>query len=196
MQELNECPLREFDGYQSYNDQPIAQTVARTGHRLTPALKLMIDLQARSRLAEASRWLVSGRITNYQYDDCVLYDGGLLASSDPAIREIYSKGFWPTYDDLHQHRLAGRFRLSPQSRAAAARCVLFLKSDIPYDWPVLSRSTCFIFTVINLVTFGVAGLACRRWAERDRDIAYWPFTSRAQFKEALQAPLYLSGHGS
>lgn len=153
----------------------------------------MIDVQARSKLAEASRLLVSGLITNYEYDDRVYYDDGVLASRDPAVREIYNKGFWLTYDDLHQHRLTGRYRLSPQGRTAAARCILFLKSGLPYGWPVLSRSASFALAIFNLVTLGVAGLVYSRWARRGRDIAYWPFTSKAQYNEALQSPMYLSG---
>jgi hypothetical protein len=154
----------------------------------------MIDVQARYKLAEASRWLVSGLITNYQYDDRVLYEDGVLASSDPAVREIYNKGFWLMYDDLRQYRLKGRYRPSQQTREAAARCVLFLKSGLPYGWPVLSRFASFGLTVLTLVTLGLAGLAYSAWAKRGRDIAYWPFTSLAQYNEALQSPMYLSGH--
>src|SRR5690242_17857237 len=99
----------------------------------------MIDLPARSKLAEASRWLVSGLITNYQYDDRVVYGNRLLASNDPAVREIYNKGFWLLYDDMRQYRLKGRYELPPQNRKAASCCILFLKSGLPYSWPVLSR---------------------------------------------------------
>jgi hypothetical protein len=152
----------------------------------------MIDVQARYKLAEASRWLVSGLITNWQYDDRVLDGGRILASNDPAVREIYNKGFWLLYDDLRQYRLNGRYRLSTQTRRAAARCVLFLKSGLPYGWPVLSRWAAFLLTCANLATLGLVGLVYSRWAKRGRDISYWPFTSVAQYNEALQSTAYLS----
>lgn len=153
----------------------------------------MIDEQARSKLAEASRWLISGLITNYQFDDRVLDDPQLLASRDPAVREIYSRGFWLMYDDMRQYRLRDRYRLSPQARCVATRCVLFLKSGASYDWPVLSRPARFVLAILNLVTLGLAGLAYSAHARRGRDITYWPFTSRAQYNLALQSPVYLSG---
>ena len=154
----------------------------------------MIDVQARSKLAEASRWLVSGLITNYQYDDRVLYDAELWASRDPAVREIYNKGFWLMYSDFPQYRLKGRHRLPQQARSSAARCILFLKSGLPYGWPVLSRSASVGLTVLNLVTLGFAGRAYSARARQGRDVAYWPFTSHAQYSKALESPMYLSGH--
>ena len=153
----------------------------------------MIDFQARSRLAEVSRWLVSGLITNYEYDDRVVSDDRLVASKDPAVREIYSKGFWLLYDDLRQYRFKERYKIPPQTRKVAARCIFFLKSGLPYNWPVLSRSAAFLLTVANLVTLGAAGFAYARWARRGRDISYWPFASAAQYNDGLQSPIYLSG---
>ena len=153
----------------------------------------MIDVQARSKLAEASRWLVSGLISNYQYDDRVLDDAQLWASCDPAVREIYSKGFWLMYSDFPEYRLKAGHRLPSQTRNSAARCILFLKSGLPYSWPVLSRSASVGLVILNLVTFGFAGSAYWARAKRGRDVAYWPFVSRAQYNGALASPMYLSG---
>lgn len=160
---------------------------------LIQALEPMIDAQARSKLAEASRWLVTGLITNFQYDDRVLDDAQIWASRDPAVREIHNKGFWLMYDDLRQNRFKDKDRLSPQTRGAAARCVLFLKSDASYGWPVLSHPASLGLTVLNLVTLGFASLVYSARARRGRDIAYWPFTSQEQYNKALQSPVYLSG---
>ena len=148
----------------------------------------MIDAQARSRLAELSRSLVAGLITNYQFDDRI------PRSSDPAIREIYNKAFWLMYCDLRQYRLKGRDQLSPQVREVAARCILFLKSGVPYSWPVLSRPTAVLLTIANLLTLGIAGRVYSHRATRNRDIPYWPFLSSEQYSVALRSPVYLSGH--
>jgi hypothetical protein len=150
----------------------------------------MIDPQARSTLAEATRALVAGRITNYQFDDRI------PKSPDAAVREIYNKGLWLLYCDLRQYRLAGTDRLKAQERSMAARCVLFLKSNLSYDWPVLSGPSSVLLAVLNLLTFGIAGRAYSNRACAGRDIAYWPFVSAAQYSDALQSPPYLNGSGS
>ncbi|WP_426701181.1 hypothetical protein ACPPVV_17710 [Rhodanobacter sp. Col0626] len=149
----------------------------------------MIDLQARSKLAEASRSLVAGLITNHQFDDRI------PRSSDPAIREIYNKAFWLMYCDLRKYRLKGRDRLSPQAREVAARCILFLKSNLPYGWPVLTKSAAVLLTIANLFTLGIAGRIYSYRATRGREIAYWPFLSSEQYSAALRSPAYLSGNG-
>ena len=83
-------------------------------------------------MAESTRWLIGARITNFQFDDAV------PKSADPAIREIYNQFLWLLYCDLREHRLIGADKLSQTQRDTAARCVLFLKSGLPYLWPVLS----------------------------------------------------------
>ena len=83
---------------------------------------------ARRRLAERLRQFADGRITN---DDLVDTIGG---AADDAGWEVllFAYGFW---DDLHEHRLRGEYRLTPMQRRAFARCVLFLRSGLPYEWP-------------------------------------------------------------
>jgi len=149
----------------------------------------MIDVQARSKFAEASRSLAVGLITNYQFDDRIPW------SSDPAIREIYNKAFWLMYCDLRQYRLKGRDRLSPQVREVAARCILFLKSGLPYGWPVLSRPAAVLLAIANLLTLGIVGRIYSHRATRGRNISYWPFLSSEQYSAALRSPAYLSGNG-
>lgn len=149
----------------------------------------MIDIQARSKLAEASCSLVAGLITNHQFDDRI------PISSDPAIREIYNKAFWLMYCDLRQYRLTGRDRLSPQVREVAVRCILFLKSGLPYGWPVLSRSAAMLLTIANFLTLSIAGRVYSHRATRGRDISYWPFLSSEQYSTALRSSAYLSGNG-
>ena len=133
--------------------------------------------------------MVSGLSTNYQYDDRVLEDSELWASRDPAVWEIYNKGFWLMYSDVPEYRLKARHRLPPKTRDSAARCIFFLKSGLPYGWPVLSRSASIGLAVLNLVTCGFAGKAYSVRARRGRDFGYWSFTSRAQYDEALGSPM-------
>jgi hypothetical protein len=53
---------------------------------------------------------------------------------DPAVQEIYCRGLSGLYSDLHEHRLVGRYRLSREVRREVARAILFLKSDLDYEW--------------------------------------------------------------
>jgi hypothetical protein len=151
---------------------------------------MAVDLQARATLAESTRWLVGGRITNFQFDDSV------PRSKDPAIREIYNQFLWLLYCDLREHRLTGKDKLPQAQRDVAARCVLFLKSGLPYSWPVLSRAQSALLTVANLLTLGVAGRIYFHRLSSSGDMSYWPFVSQAQYAVAVGAPVYLSGAGA
>ena len=151
---------------------------------------MAVDLQARATLSESTRWFIGARITNFQFDDSV------PKSDDPAIREIYNQFLWLLYCDLREHRLTGPDRLSQAQRDAVARCVLFLKSGLPYLWPVLSRGQSALLIVGNLLTFGLAGRVYFRRLSSTGDMAYWPFLSQSQYAAALGAPVYLSGAGA
>jgi len=150
---------------------------------------MAVDPCARAALAESTRWLVGGRITNFRFEESV------PQSDDPAIREIHHQ-FWLLYSDFREHRLVDGDRLSQAQRDMAACCVLFLKSGLPYPWPVLSRAAAALLTAANLLTFGLAGRICSRRLAASGDMAYWPFISQAQYADALQAPVYLSGTGA
>ena len=151
---------------------------------------MAIDQQARATLADSTRWLISARITNFQFEDAI------PKSADPAIWEIYNQYLWLLYCDLREHRLIGADKLSQAQRDAATRCVLFLKSGLPYLWPVLSRGRSALLTVTNLLTFGFAGRMYFRRLSSAGDMAYWPFLDHSQYATALGAPVYLSEAGA
>ena len=143
-----------------------------------------MDAIARSKLAEAGRALVSGRITNDEFDDRV------PRSTDPAIREICEKGFWTLYDDLRVHRLTGSRKLQPEQREFAARCIMFLKSGLSYRWPVTS-TTRLLFG--NLLTLGLYGRNVQRRLLQAGDTTVWPFINQVEYRQALSSPVYLRG---
>ena len=151
---------------------------------------MTVDLQSRAKLAESARWLVGARITNHQFEDSV------PKSKDPAIWEIYNQFFWLLYCDFREQRLTGTDQLSQLQRATAARCILFLKSELPYPWPVLSRIQYALLMLGNLLTLGSSGRIYHRRFSAAGDIAYWPFISESQYAAALGAPMYLSGAGA
>ena len=149
----------------------------------------MIDRDARSKLSEAARALIAGRITNDEFESRI------PRSEDPAIREIYMKGFWPNYADLKEHRMIGVAKWTGEKREFASRCIMFLKSDLPYVWPARSPLASLVRSVANLLTFGTLSRTDRRLLEQIGDTSEWPFRCREDYTAALESPPYLHGLG-
>jgi hypothetical protein len=82
---------------------------------------IQIDTKARRKLAEALRHLVSGVITNDEFED------RLARSQDEAVVAVYEQA-WTLYDDLHEHRLTDKWRISDDAKQVIARWILFLYS--------------------------------------------------------------------
>ena len=132
----------------------------------------MVDRKARSRFAESIRALVAGRITNDEFEDSRLPE---LETDDPAISEIYKEGVWHLYSDLHEHHLRGKFALSREDKAIAARWVLFLRTDLSYEWPVLRGWRFFGLALANLFSLGLANRFYSRWFAQHGKADIWPF---------------------
>jgi hypothetical protein len=94
----------------------------------------MIDVAARRLLSQDVRRLVTGRMTNDQFDD-VYYDQ-YAESHDRAVAGISSFCYSLYSSDLPLAcSLRGRYAVDAETRRAAARCVLFLLSGREYGWP-------------------------------------------------------------
>lgn len=132
------------------------------------------------------RHFAAGLITNDQFED------RLPRSRDAAVKEVRANA-WYLYDDLREYRLAGRDRLPEEARSAVARWVLFLGTDLEYEYPCSGEMASLAFDLLSLCTFGLAGWAWRRRFRRQKDL--WPFFRRADFDAALAAPRLLSGRG-
>jgi hypothetical protein len=172
------------------------------------------NVGVRKRAAELVRQFASGRITNDEFEDAYQ-----ALPWDRATMEMFSF-VWGFYDDLYEHRLRGRHRLSPLQRRVFARCVLFLRSELEYEWPKRAKWLwCQQRDKANpaeripwwkpdeLVLAGlpfwgrrVRELRRRMEENRDRDLRMrmiddrvWPFRRMADYKAALQSPPYLAG---
>ena len=143
----------------------------------------MIDRIARNNLAERLRQLASGSITNFEFER---RGGG--RSDDPAIRAIEFEFAWTHYDDFHEHRLDGRFKLTDRQRCDFARAVVFLKSDLEYRWPSASIGRTIQIWLVRVLSFGA-------WmpAHRGGDLDVWPFYTQQEYRLSLRAPPYLCG---
>jgi hypothetical protein len=96
----------------------------------------MIDRPARDRLAGGLRHFAAGRSWSEDFEQqCVL---PVMQSPDPGVREL-AWATWGLYDDFSDTRLVGRYRLSRENRRAIARSIMFLRSDMAYEWPTYPR---------------------------------------------------------
>jgi len=147
----------------------------------------MIDRDARNRLAEGIRHLAMGLITNFELEEEAWSD-----SADPAVHAVFLGGPWYLCHDLVRYRLSGKNKLCPAVRRDAARWVLFLKTDLPYEWPVERRSfagTCGL-VLLNLLSLGFLARKAQRQFARHGDMAVWPFIRRSDFEATLTRPSY------
>lgn len=150
----------------------------------------MVDRAARDRAAELIRHLASGQITNDEFEDA------LPETSDSAVSEVFRHGAWFLYSDTSEYRLTGKDALPRKVRPDIARWLLFLKSDLEYEWPIQPAWGCLVYPILNVLTLGCfACLSRMDWAQRGHaDV--WPFIRRADYEEALKHPPYLAGeHG-
>jgi hypothetical protein len=140
----------------------------------------MIDMKARGRLAEAVRALVTGQITNDEFEARV------PRTDDLAVSEIFSRGLWFLYGDLSEHKLKGNSRLSAEGRLFAARCIVFLKSGQEYTWPRERGWISLLKVALGLVSLGLIP-----WLLQEECQECWPFSSDAAWEVALKKPVYL-----
>jgi len=150
----------------------------------------MIDRPARSRLAEAIRHLVSGQVTNDEFEF-----RARSSSTDLAVREVFGKGAWTLYSDTSSYRLSGPNQLSRAARRVVARWILFLASEHEYEWPCLNVASSLMLVVGNFATLGGAGWLYRRSLIRKGDFEVWPFFRRNDYEASLRAPAFRKGAG-
>ena len=148
----------------------------------------MIDRNARDALAEATRHLATCQFTNYQFDDAA-FD---LWTADQAILDIRDQ-LWLLYDDLHQHKLDGKWALSEEQRLIVVRIVAFLKSDLEYMWPKRPLWYRLARPLIAMFTLGFGPRTIEGRFDKGLDLDVWPFSSKSEFDQAIKQPRYLAG---
>ncbi|WP_422930860.1 hypothetical protein [Singulisphaera sp. PoT] len=94
----------------------------------------MIERCGREELARCLRMLVSGAMTNDDFDD--RHYEHWLDSGDAAVSEVSQFG-WSLYssDLLWPYKLEGRYAVSEEILETANRALLFLATDLDYEWP-------------------------------------------------------------
>ncbi len=148
----------------------------------------LIDRTARNILAEALRALSSGAISNDEFERRL----PLGCTRAPAVREVFSKGAWQLYSDLREYRLTGRDKLEDITRSEVARWVLFLKTDLPYEWPIPNAMLALGMFSANLLTLGRANRLFTARYRTSGDIDVWPFIRKSDYDAAQGVPPYLN----
>jgi hypothetical protein len=141
---------------------------------------MLPDRESRDRLIGAMRALLSGQITPDEFASRVP-----ARSSDPAIRAMLSDNAWQLFTGKHDESLADR------DRGTVSRWILFLKTDKPYEWPLLSRRQQVAHALASVVTLGLIAKHLRRRIAGQGDAAVWPFLRRADYDAAMRSPAYL-----
>jgi len=138
-----------------------------------------IDRICRRRFARQLRALLTRRCTNDEFEDT-------LELSDAATRACYDEYAWRLYSDLREHTVS----LSRERRREAARVLLFLYNDQPYDWP----ASCWLGTALSSVAAFVGRRSpARNLALRGFGPACWPFRNERLCMEARRSPPFLCG---
>lgn len=109
---------------------------------------IMVEEIWRKQLAEEIRHLAAGQMTNDEFEERTY--GLLKKSKDPALREIW-EGAWGLYDDLHEHKLRGKYAVKKEHRHEIARWIVFLYSGFEYEWPVSKPVLSFLGDLIRSI---------------------------------------------
>lgn len=144
----------------------------------------MIDRLARTELARGLRRLVSGRVTNDEFEDQLPRE--VRSSRDAGVRAIRA-ATWKLYDDLREHRLEGPHALGRIGRRHVARWVLFLKSNDEYEWSEVPMWLGLLLLLPNIATLGLVGKVLQSWLDRPGEADVWPFMRRPDLAQAVAA---------
>ncbi|HEV2704150.1 MAG TPA: hypothetical protein VGV09_21175 [Steroidobacteraceae bacterium] len=153
-----------------------------------------VDPAARRSLAEGLRHLATGWITNDEFED--RYARAAAGSRDKGVRAVFWQGAWLLYSDFGTERFTDQDRLPRASRRHIARWILFLKSTLPYEWPLDPWWVKLAWVPVHLVTLGTsARLRAGKWRRRG-EYPVWPFYRWQDYRVAIRHPVYLRRHPS
>ena len=152
----------------------------------------MIDHPARDAAAQALRSFISGKLTNFAFEHLQ------PQTDDQAIHAIWDT-CWLFYDDLKTHRLEGRHRLSSEQRKSCVRWIVFLHSDLEYDWPLIRmpgsdpnlRVRTGFWRSIFRGPFDLSPQDALEFTSAGH-YAVWPFNSVQDYKREIRSPRLLA----
>ncbi|MEO8236021.1 MAG: hypothetical protein ABI549_11450 [Flavobacterium sp.] len=175
----------------------------------------MVNKERRKKLAYHLRHLSIGLITNDEFENYITDDVsfGWLPEQyyrakeskfdDGIIRPILELS-WSLYSDLEDQKLKSKNKLSNEQLKEIAKYILFLNSDIEYQWPyfdTINPIIRFSFSehISNFLSFGKyyktkMNEKEKKFTEMQKigDFHYWPFINKEQYGEQLKNHPFLS----
>lgn len=139
-------------------------------------------MDERRQYAELIRQFLSGRMTNHQYEDRC---DAILDNADTAVGQVYYE-LWTSYCDLREHYVGLKHGMSRDARHTAARWIMFLHSNRPYEYPT---SGCLPI-LISILTLGIVRKPDPKSAG---DSHCWPYFRESDFEHDLSRPKLLAG---
>jgi len=134
----------------------------------------MVNRHTRDIAADVLQEFMEGSISNREYDRRFP-----KTKDDPALWAIYSNT-WFCYSDTSEHTLTGKHALNDERRAILARCLMFLRSDLEFQWPPPKfRPWYGILRLLGL------GRTLKRREQEEMsigDVDVWPFLKKAQYE--------------
>lgn len=176
----------------------------------------MIDKERRKKLAFHLRHLAVGLISNDQFEKNIIIDvtfGWLPeqyyrskeAEFDDLIIRPMLELSWCLYSDLKTHKLTGKYKLSEEQIKDIATFILFLHSDLEYEWPYLDPTNplirfSFKDLLLSVLTFGkhYRNKMDERKQQQNEfinagDYNFWPFINKEQYQQQLKNQPFFTG---
>jgi hypothetical protein len=148
----------------------------------------MVNRAERDVGARVLQDFIEARITNDEFDSRFPF------SRDDAGVQAIRANVWMLYSDLRVHRLTGKYQPNAQVRALLDRCVLFLGTDLEFEWPVPRINVLNIFRGAWLGAKRLLGVAPQEeelWSSYGGDTDLWPFFRKGDY-DACIAPRSMS----
>lgn len=135
----------------------------------------MVDTKARIIFSRALARFAKGTITNFEYER--EFESQFPAdTNDLAILRIRDK-IACLYSDLNEHKLDGDRSPVAEVRAVIDRCILFLHTDLKYEWPKRKTLVDRFLQVLNLGRYKTGVVF-------DDDFHFWPFIRETDYLKA------------
>jgi len=135
----------------------------------------MVDTKARTIFSRALARFAKGAITNFEYER--EFESQFPAdTNDLAILRIRDK-IACLYSDLNEHKLDGDRSPVAEVRAVIDRCILFLHTDLEYEWPERKTLVGRFLQVLNLGRHKTGVVF-------DDDFHFWPFIRETDYLKA------------
>lgn len=175
----------------------------------------MVDNYRRKKLALHLRHLSTGQISNDDFEERITeyvtygwlpeqyYRSKESKTDDQVIRPILELS-WGFYNDTHNQKLKGKYNLSDEQRKEIARFILFLHSDLEYDWtyvdvtnPLMRLSFTDILKSIFTLGQHYRDLKIKHKEEfelmkKTGDFDFWPFKTEHEYTQQLAKQPFLN----